>query len=143
MDALNLVEFGNHELATTVEGQAHLFDTLLRARQSSQGCLLRDVRDVAGQMRLQVSGGLHGIGRADHPAQTPSGHRVGLGNTVHEDGAVSQRGNCLDNRDSLDAVVGEVLVDLIGDHPEAVLLGPLTNGLGLLGGVDRTGGVRG
>ena len=40
-------------------------------------------------------------------------------------------------------VVGQVLVDLVGDDPDPVLERPATDRGGLLGGVDRTRGVRG
>ena len=78
-------------------------------------------------MRLQVAGGFHGVERADHPAEPPAGHGVGFGDTVDEDGLVGQGGDRFDDRHGAHSVVDEVLVDLVGDDPNAVLESPLAD----------------
>ena len=84
------------------------------------------------EVRLEVGGRLHDVGRADHPADPPAGHGVGLGHAVHDDAAVGQLGDGDGDRGELVVAVGEVLVDLVGEHPDAVLDGPLADGLDLL-----------
>ena len=88
-------------------------------------------------MRLEVGDGPHDVGRADHPAHAPAGHGVGLGHAVEHDGLVRQLGDQGDDVGGLGAVVEQVLVDLVGDDPDAVLQGPPADGGQLGGGVDR------
>ena len=94
-------------------------------------------------MRLQVGRRLDDVGGADQPADPPAGHRVGLRDAVEHDAPVGELGDGDRHRDGLDAVVRQVLVDLVGDHPEAVLDGPAADRLDLLARVDRAGGVGG
>ena len=79
---------------------------------------------------------------ADHPAHPPAGHRVGLGDPVDDHAVVGELGAEHRHRAGLHAVVGEVLVDLVGEHPEVVLLDPGADGPDLVGGVDGAGRVR-
>ena len=87
-------------------------------------------------MRLEGQRGLDDVGGADHPAHSPAGHRVGLGHAVEDDGLVGQLGHQLDDVRGLRVLVQQVLVDLIGDDPDAVLEGPLADRGQLLGRVD-------
>ena len=93
-------------------------------------------------MRLQVAGGLHRIEWAGHPSQTPTGHCIGLGNAVHHDGSVDELGHSLGDRNCAQAVVNQVLVDLVSDDPHSVLVGPAPDGFGLFVRIDRSGWVR-
>ena len=92
-------------------------------------------------MRLQVGRRLDEVRRADHPADPPAGHRVGLGDAVDDHAVVGELGAQHRHRAGLDAVVDQVLVDLVGEHPQAVLLDPAADRLDLVGGVDRAGRV--
>ena len=83
-------------------------------------------------MRLHVRGGLNDVGRAVHPANPPPRHRVCLGNAVKNKRLICELGNLGKNVRVLQAVVGQVLVDLIGNDPDAVLESPLANRLRLL-----------
>ena len=94
-------------------------------------------------MRLEGQRGLDDVGGADHPAHSPAGHRVGLGDAVEDDGLVGQLGHQLDDVRALRVLVQQVLVDLIRNDPDAVLEGPLADRGELLGRVDaarRVGG---
>src|SRR6218665_2351132 len=83
------------------------------------------------------------------PPHPPPGHRICLCNTVDENGLFGQARNSLHDRQcprrNAVRVVGirEVLVDLIGDNPDAVLQRPLANGVPLLGRIHRPGWVGG
>ena len=94
-------------------------------------------------MRLQVGGALDDVLRADHPANPPAGHGVGLGDAVDDDAAVGDLGHERGHRREGGVAVDEVLVDLVGHDPEPVLDGPAPDRLDLLGRVDRAGRVRG
>ena len=92
-------------------------------------------------MRLQVGGGLDDVGRADHPAHAPAGHGVGLGDAVEDDHLVAELRHRGGDGGERHAVVGQVLVDLVGDHPQALGRGPLADLLDLLRRVHGAGGV--
>ena len=143
MDALDSVKPLNDSLAAAVEGLVHLVDGVEGARDSFKCCQLGDVVDVRGHVRLQIGCRLGDVGGGNHPAHAPAGHGVGLGHTVENDGVLSQGGHSLDDGGEGHAVVGEVLINFIGEHDDALLQRPLANSLGFFGGIDRTGGVRG
>ena len=93
-------------------------------------------------MRLQVGGGLDHVGRADQPPDPPAGHRVGLGHAVDDHGLLGELRHRLQDRGEARVAVDQVLVDLVGEDPQAVLQGPAADRLDLLGAVDRAGRVR-
>ena len=105
-------------------------------------CATFDTFEVAWLWKLV--GGLDHVVRADHPADPPARHRVGLGDAV-EDDALLARGRARAWRIERELVraVGQVLVDLVGDHPHAALDGPLADRLGLGRRVHRAGRVVG
>ena len=92
-------------------------------------------------MRLEVGRGGHEVLGADHPADPPAGHGVGLGDAVDDHAVVEEVGAQHRQRAGLDAVVDEVLVDLVGQRPEVVVLDPATDRADLVGGVDGAGRV--
>ena len=141
MQAVNLREFGHHELAPAVKGLAHYLDLVLRAGQCGNRRALGHVIHVGREVRLQVGGALHSVGRANHPAHSPTGHGVRLCHTVDQNGLLGERWHGFNDGHSLDAVIGEVLVDLVRDHPDAVLERPFANGPSLFGRVHRSGRV--
>ena len=140
-DAVDLVEHRHDGLAAPVEGDLHLLHRGQVAADRGERGPLGDVGDVGGGVRLQVGGGLDQVGRADHPADPPAGHRVGLGDAVDDDAVVGEERAEHRHRAGVDAVVDEVLVDLVGQHPQLVVLDPLADGPDLVGGVDGAGGV--
>ena len=97
--------------------------------------------DVECDCRL-VAAAMTSVG-PDHPAHPPAGHGVGLGHAVHDDARVGQLGHERRHRGELVVAVGEVLVDLVGDHPDAVLDRPPADGLDLVGRVDGAARVVG
>ena len=71
--------------------------------------------------------------RADQPPDAPAGHGVGLGHAVDHDPAVPQLRAPHGQRVELGAVVEQVLVDLVGQDPDAALGRPGADGVDLLG----------
>ena len=140
--ALDLPQHPDHRAAAPVEGLAHLLDDALVSGQRGDRRPLGDVGDVGGGVRLHVRGGLHGVGRAVHPAHAPAGHGVGLGHAVERDRLVRQFRHLGQKVGHRRSVVDEVLVDLVGDHPQAVRRRPLADGADLLGGVHGSRRVR-
>ena len=121
-------------LAAAVEGGAHLGDrgrgrrTPRPARRAGDTLATFDVA-----WRLEVGGRLDDVGRADHPPDPPAGHGVGLGHAVEHDAACRRSsGTSAGIERELVVAVGEVLVDLVGDHPDAVLDGPAPDRLDLV-----------
>ena len=94
-------------------------------------------------MGLQVGGCGDDVARANHPTHTPTGHGVGLCHAVEDDALVGELGHCLQDGNGVGAVVGEVLVDFVGQHEDALGKRPLADGAGLFLGVDGTGRVGG
>ncbi len=88
-------------------------------------------------MGLEVGGRLDHVRRADHPADPPSGHRVGLGHPVENHTLVREprRGHGYGGEPRV--AVDQVLVDLIGDHPQPGLRRPPADAGHLIGRVHR------
>ena len=141
VDALDLVEHRDDRLAAAVEGRLHLVDGRQVALDRGQGRALRDVGDVGRRVRLEVGRGGDQVLRADHPADPPAGHRVGLGDPVDHHAVVGEVRAEHGQRAGLHAVVHEVLVDLVGERPQVVVLDPLADRADLVGRVDRAGRV--
>ena len=73
----------------------------------------------------------------DHPADAPAGHRVRLGDAVDDDALVGELGHDRRHGDEPVVAVDEVLVDLVGQDPHALVDRPAADGLDLLRRVDR------
>ena len=82
-------------------------------------------------MRLKVDCSLHYIFRANHPANAPTRHCIRLCNTVNDDAGFGKFRDKRWHRRKLVLAIGEMLVDLVGNHPDAVLNCPLANCDGL------------
>ncbi len=142
VDALDLVEHRDDRLAAAVERRLHPVDGREVALDRGEGRSLRDVGDVGGRVRLEVRRRGHQVLRADHPADPPAGHRVGLGDAVDDHAVVGEVRAEHGQRAGLHAVVHEVLVDLVGERPQVVVLDPAADRADLVGGVDGAGRVR-
>ena len=79
-------------------------------------------------MRLEINCSFHDIVWANHPAHAPTSHCISLCNTVHDDALVGNFRNECWHRTELVLAVREVLVNFIGNDPDAVLNCPLSNG---------------
>ncbi len=112
------------------------------ARHRGEGGALGDVGDVGRLVALDVGRRRDGVVRADQPSDPPPGHGVGLGHPVRHQAPLGQLGHHHGHRVVLRTGVDEVLVDLVGEHPQTVLDRPATDRLDLLARVDRTGWVR-
>ena len=143
MHAFNSVQAVDDGAAAAVESCVHDFHVVLRTGQGGKSCALGDVVDVGGHVGLQVGGCSDDVARANHPAHTPTGHGVGLCHAVEDDAQVSELGYRLQDGDSLNTVIGEVLVDFVGQNENALGQSPFADGAGFLFGVDGTGRVGG
>ncbi len=93
-------------------------------------------------MALQVGHGrLDHVPRPDQPADPPPGHGVGLGHAVDDDGALGEGRDHHRQGVEPGVAVDEVLVDLVGQHPQAVLVGPPADRLDARPVVHRAGRV--
>ena len=142
-DAGDVVEHAVHRDGAALERLAHHRHRRQVAADRFERRRLRHVGDVRGAVRLVVDRGLHHVGRADHPADAPAGHRVRLGDAVDDDALVGELGHHGGHADEAVVAVHEVLVDLVGEHPHALLDGPAADGLDLLGRVDGAARVVG
>jgi hypothetical protein len=82
-------------------------------------------------------------GGSDQPADPPARHGVGLRDAVEHDGAVGYLRHDDRQRRGLGAVIAQVFVDLVGDHPDVVFGRPPADRVDLRAGVDgarRVGG---
>ena len=89
-------------------------------------------------MGLEVASRLDQVSGTDHPSDPPPGHGVGLSHAVDGHEMVVDFGDQRPHGVVHVVVVGQVLVDLVGEHPDAVLDGPPADGLDLVGWVDRS-----
>ena len=92
-------------------------------------------------MRLEVARRLDDVVGADHPAHAPPRHGVGLRDAVDDHAGVGDLGHEHGHRRELRIAVHQVLVDLVGDDPDAVLGGPATDRGHLVRRVDRARGI--
>ena len=82
----------------------------------------------------------HKLLRAHRPAETPAGHGVGLGEAVHDDGALLHAVD-LCEADMAVGTVGQAVVDLIGEHHDVGLADDVRDRLKLVAVHDRAGRV--
>ncbi len=90
-------------------------------------------------VRQQVHAGGE-VTRHDAVAQAPAGHRVGLGESVHDNRAFLHAGQG-GNRRRGQAVIDDARIDFIRHHPAVVLLGLLGDVLQILQRDDAAGGI--
>ena len=117
VQARRLVQLGHHQVAPLLEDLAHRLDGILRAGQ----CLHRgghgDRVGVRRGLALQLVHRLDQRHRRAGEADAPAGHRIGLGASVHRHRAVAQLRLDLHDGGRLEAVIGELLVDVVGEDP--------------------------
>ena len=130
--------------ATAIEGLPHRRPPRTRSPDTAASAArLADVGDVRGGVALEVGRGRDDslLGPIIQPTRQP-GHGVGLGDAVDHDAAIGEFGNDRRHRHELCVAEDEVFVDLVGDHPDALLDRPAADGLDLIGRIHRSGGVR-
>jgi hypothetical protein len=91
---------------------------------------------------MRVAASMMGGGPRE-PADPPPGHRVGLGDAVDHDAAVTQLRRRSEGMDVL-AVMDERTVDIVGDDPDVALRGPRGDRgpmPGVVGGAGRVGRI--
>ena len=141
--AVNLADALDHEFAAVVEDVAHLHELLLAAVQGGEGRVLRDARRVARGVALEGIDGLGDLLRGGEPADAPARHRVRLGDAVDDDRMILHPLADLRHGEVLYAVVDELGIDLVGEHPNARLFAHRGQGADLRLGVHRARGVGG
>ena len=142
-DALDLVHALHHVIAALLKGLTHLLHGLLRGGESLGGSGLRDGAGRTSAVAQIVADHLGDGGGSGHVADTPASHGIGLGHAVDQQGAglhvLTQSGEA----DKLLAVIGQAVVDLIGDDIDVLLHTDLGDLLQLLAAVHHAGGVGG
>ena len=118
LEALGLVQHRHHEIAPLHERLVVARDEVLRTVQRLHARPLRDRGRVGGRLRLQLAHRLDQQLRAGGIAEPPAGHAVGLGEAVQGQRALVQAGLDLGRRVELVVVVEQVLVHVVGQHPD-------------------------
>ena len=83
---------------------------------SAARCATFETFDVSWLWMLVAA--VDGVARPDQPPDPPAGHGVGLGHAVGHQAALGQLGHQHRHGVVLGAAVDQVLVDLVGDHPD-------------------------
>jgi hypothetical protein len=79
-------------------------------------------RRVRRRLRLHLGDLLDQRGRAAGIADTPAGHAIGFADAVHGQGAVIELRLDLRRRREFEAVIDQVLVHVVGHHPDMRML---------------------
>ena len=115
-----------HQCASARKCFAHHFN----CRQVATHCFecghLCNVGNVGRGVRLKVDCSLHHIFWPDHPANAPARHCIRFCNAIDDDAFVGDLWHERWHRRKLVLSIREVLVDFVGDDPNAVLNSPLT-----------------
>ena len=80
-------------------------------------------------MPLQLGRGLGHVDRSDHPTDTPAGHGIRFGHAVEYQQLATHFGHCSADIRGFCAIVVEMLVDFVGNHPHMMFHSPFTNRL--------------
>ena len=138
---LDLVERRDNRLPAHVERLAHAIHRVERTRHCRKRRALCDVVHVGRHVPLQFRRRLgHTRGR-DHPADAPARHGVGLRHAVEHNQLFAHFGHGRTDVRGVHAVVCEMLVDLVADHPDAVLDRPCADRADRLFAPDRAGRI--
>ena len=93
---------------------------------------------------MQLVERLDEVLRAASEADAPAGHGIGLGAAVHGQRAVAQPRFDLDDGGGLEAVIGQLFVDVVGEDPHIrVAQQHVADRAQLFSGIGRTGRVAG
>ena len=138
-----LVQLVDHQVAPLLEDLAHRLDRLLRAGQRLHRGGHGDRVGVRGGLALQLVHRLDQRHRRAGEADAPAGHRIGLGAAVHRQRAVAQLRLDLHDGGRLEAVIRQLLVDVVGEAPRRCGCRSSTSQIGrsLLGVVGGAGRV--
>mmetsp|Transcript_35616 Transcript_35616/g.111951 ORF Transcript_35616/g.111951 Transcript_35616/m.111951 type:complete len:415 (+) Transcript_35616:992-2236(+) len=126
-DAIHAPEGADHKvplLRKLIHTPGDVRVVALGLGQRGDGRLLRDAAGAARELALQLGTGLHHVDVFRREvSQAVARHGVGLAKAVHHEravleGAPLQRGEA----DMLLAAVDDALVDLIGQHPDSLVL---------------------
>ena len=136
-----LVQHVDHHVAPLPEDPAALGHEVLRPLERRDRCRLADRAGVGRALRLDLGHRADQLGRAAGIADPPAGHGIGLGDAVHGEAAIAQPRLERGGRDELHAVVEEVLVDVVGQHPDVRVgdqhVGQRAQLVGIVGGTGR------
>ncbi|MCY1296504.1 hypothetical protein D9M70_458930 [compost metagenome] len=121
-NALGLVQHRDDQIAAAFEDLLVLGDEVLRAVQRLDGRPLRDRGGARGLLTLDHVHGLDELKRTGSVADAPAGHGIGLGDAVHRQRAVIKAGLDFDRGRELEVAIGQVLVHVVGQHPDMRML---------------------
>ena len=119
---------------------AHLCDALLRAAQRGDGGLLHDGRRVRCGLTLQLGSSGDDCCRAERVSQAPAGHGVSFRERTDHQESLAILVELTDGK--IPASVVEIDVALIGDDPDAALVGEADDGGHIFGTHHGAGRVR-
>ncbi len=139
-DAVDVIEHGDDGAAAAVEG-SRMAATSSRppdTAASAARCETFATLDVSWLWMLVAAGDR--VGGTDQPPDTPPRHRIRLGHPVGDQASVGQFGHQHRHGVVLGAAVDEVLVDLVGEDPDALGQRPAADGLDLVAGTPRQSG---
>jgi len=113
-----------------------------RVGQGDRRGLLAEAGDVAGHLRLELVDGVDDGFRAADIAYSPAGHGEGFAVAVEGEGALDELWVERGEGDELQAVVGELFVDLVGEDRKVwVFDDDIGEGFEFFGRVGVAGGV--
>ena len=143
-NAFRRVQHVHHQVAAVLVDLHHFNQRVFRPFQRRQGGRLRDGGGIGSGLALQLVHGVDKLHRRAAEADAPAGHGIGLGAAIHGDGARPQTRLHLHDGGGLEAVIGQLVVNIVGEHPDiGVLQQHVANGAQLLGRISGAGGVAG
>jgi hypothetical protein len=143
-DAFSLVQHIHHQIAASFVHHDHFGNRVFRPVEGGHSGGLGDGGGVGGGLALQFVHCLDKLYRRTAETDAPAGHGIGFGAAVHGDGTAAQGRLDLDDGGGFKAVIGELVVDVVGEHPHiGVAQQHIADGAQLLGRIGGTGRVAG
>ena len=118
MQTRRVIKHFHHQVAALLEHRIVLRDEILWAIQGFDCRRLADGRRVRGALRLDIAHRLDKLLRAPGIADAPASHAIGLGDAIHGQGTVVQRGLDLCGCGEFEIVIHQVLIYIVGQHPD-------------------------
>src|ERR1019366_4690372 len=127
-------------IAAALELRAHLVDRRLIAAQGFDSGHLREAGSAGNRVRVQARDVRGQIGPHYAVAHAPSGHGVGFGETVEQEGPLLEAGYAHDG-EMLVAVVDEAAVDFVRKNHDVAVADGVGNGENVFLGKHAAGRV--
>ena len=130
-------------MAAHVELITHVADDLLVHLQCGKCTILSKAGRIAGGVALNGVDGFGDLLRRGSVAQTPAGHRIGLGEAVDGDGVIVDILAQGSDADVLIAAIDQLLIDFVGQDDDAFTDGDVGQCGEFFAGIDGAGRVAG